>query len=60
LLEGFFEKVSADGLQVVAEEIAQSDVLLVVEILAAFEEQPAGRRSGSVVHVHHRARSPDR
>ena len=42
LLKCFLEKVRADGLQVVAEEVAQSEVLLVKEILAAIEEQPAG------------------
>jgi hypothetical protein len=42
LLESFLEQICADGLQVVAEENAKSEVLLLVEILAAFEEQPAG------------------
>src|ERR1039458_9139519 len=42
VLEGFLEKVGADGLQVVAEQITESEVLLVGEILAPFEQQPAG------------------
>ena len=42
LLEGFLEKVSPDGFQVVAKQIAEPEVLLVTEILTAFEQQPAG------------------
>ena len=42
LLEGFPEKVGSDGLEVVAEEIAESELLFVFEILTAFEQQPAG------------------
>ena len=33
LLEGFLEKVSADGLQVVAQQIAESEALFVFQIL---------------------------
>jgi len=39
--EGFLEKVSADGFQVGTEEITKPEVLLVAEILTAFEQQPA-------------------
>jgi hypothetical protein len=42
LLEGFLEKVGTDGLEVVTEEIAEAEALLVAEILAAFQQQPAG------------------
>jgi hypothetical protein len=42
LLESFLEKVSPDGFQVVAEQIAEAEVLLVGEVLTAFEQQPAG------------------
>jgi hypothetical protein len=41
LLEGFLKKVGADGLEVVTEQIAEAKVLLIAEILAAFEQQPA-------------------
>src|SRR5262245_45719480 len=41
LLKSFLEKVGPDGFQVVAEEIAQSEVLLRAEILTAPEQQPA-------------------
>src|SRR6266478_5663971 len=42
LLKGFLEKVGTDSLEVVAEEIAQPEVLVVAEILAAAEQQPTG------------------
>src|ERR1017187_3129551 len=42
LLKGFLQKVGTDGLEVVAEEIAQSEVLVGTEVLAAAEQQPAG------------------
>jgi hypothetical protein len=42
LPEGFLEKVSPDGLQVVAEEIAEPEVLLFTQILTTLEQQPAG------------------
>src|SRR5439155_6537003 len=42
LLKGFLEKVGTDGLEVVAEQIAQAEVLVVAEILAAAEQQPTG------------------
>jgi hypothetical protein len=32
----------ADGFQVVAEEIAEAEVLLIAEVLAVFEQQPTG------------------
>src|ERR1700730_14485482 len=41
-LKGFLEKVGTDGLEVVAEQIAQAEVLVVAEILAAAKQQPAG------------------
>jgi hypothetical protein len=41
LLKGFLEKVSADGFEIVAEEIAQPEVLLVAEVATAPEQQPA-------------------
>jgi hypothetical protein len=37
LLEGLLEKVSPDGSQVVAEQIAEPEVLLILEILTAFQ-----------------------
>src|SRR6266481_8366464 len=42
LLKGFLKKVSADSLEVVAKQIVEPEVLLVFEILAAFEYEPAG------------------
>lgn len=36
LLKGFRKKISPDGLPVVAKQIAEPDVRLVVEILVAF------------------------
>jgi hypothetical protein len=42
LLKGFLEKVSADGLQVIGEEVAEPEALLAVEIVLAFEQQPTG------------------
>jgi hypothetical protein len=42
LLKGFLEKVSPDGLQVVAEQITEPEVLLKVQILTAPEQQQAG------------------
>ena len=41
LLKSFLEKVSADGLQVVAEQIAQAEALFGLQIFLAFEQQPA-------------------
>ena len=41
LLECFLEKVGPDGLQVVAEEIAQSEALLGLQILFPLEQEPA-------------------
>jgi hypothetical protein len=40
LLECFLEKVSSDRPEVVAEEVAEPEVLVVAEILTAFEQQP--------------------
>ena len=40
LLEGF-EKVGTDGLGVVAEQISEPEMLFVLEIFTAFEQQPA-------------------
>ena len=42
LLKGFLEKVGPDSLEVVAQEIAQPEVLVGAEILAAAEQQPTG------------------
>jgi hypothetical protein len=42
LLKGFLQKVGTDSLEVVAEEIAQPEVLVGAEILAATEQQPRG------------------
>ena len=39
LLKGFLEKVSPDSLEVVAEDIAQPEMLFDAEILAAAEQQ---------------------
>ena len=36
LLKGFLEKISPDGLQVVAKEIAEQEVLLGTQILTTF------------------------
>jgi hypothetical protein len=41
LLKRFLEKVSADRLQVVAEQVAQPEALIGFEVVAAFEQQPA-------------------
>ena len=41
LLECFLEKVGPDGLQVIAEEIAQSEALLGLQILFPLEQEPA-------------------
>ena len=41
LLEVLLEQVGADGLQVVAEQIAQAELLLGGEILLALEHAPA-------------------
>jgi len=41
LLECFLEKVGPDGLQVVAEAIAQSEALLGLQILFPLEQEPA-------------------
>jgi hypothetical protein len=42
LLDGFLEKVSANGLEVVTKQITEPKVLLFAQILIAFEQQPAG------------------
>jgi hypothetical protein len=36
LLKNFLEQISADGLQVVTEQITEAEVLLIAEIVAAF------------------------
>jgi len=41
-LEGFLKKVASNSLEVVAEEIAERELLLLFEILTAPEQQPAG------------------
>ena len=41
LLKGFLKKVSTYGLQVVTEQIAQPEALFRLQILFAFEQQPA-------------------
>jgi len=47
LLKRFFEKIRADGFQVVAEELAEAEVLLVTKILAALR----GRRTTSMLFL---------
>lgn len=42
LLKGFLEEVGADGLEVVAEDIAEAEALVVAEPFAALEQQPTG------------------
>ena len=42
MLKGFLEKVGPDSLEVVAQEIAQPEVLVGAETLATSEQQPAG------------------
>src|SRR6202022_3404259 len=41
LLKGFLQKVSADSLQVVAEQFAQPEALFDLQILLALQQQPA-------------------
>src|SRR3954470_18679782 len=41
LLKGFLKKVGTYGLQVVTEQIAQPEALFRLQILVAFEQQPA-------------------
>src|SRR5215831_14829936 len=41
LLKGFLEKVGADGFQIVAEEIAQPEMLFGAEVVTAAKQQPA-------------------
>src|SRR3954452_9251922 len=41
MLKGFLKKISTYGLQVVTEQIAQPEALLPLQILFAFEQQPA-------------------
>ena len=41
LLKIFFEEISPDGLQVVAEQISQAELLLRGEILFAFQNAPS-------------------
>ena len=38
LLEGFLEKVGANRLEVIAEKIAEPEMLFVFEILTSFEQ----------------------
>jgi hypothetical protein len=45
LLERFFEKIRANGFQVVAEGVEEAEVLLVSKILAAFKQQTSGTSS---------------
>ena len=42
MLKGFLQKVGADGLEIVAKEIAQPEVLVGAKVLTATEQQPAG------------------
>src|SRR5215475_7399830 len=42
MLEGFLEKVRTDRLEVVAEQIAEPEMLFLFQILTAFEQQPTG------------------
>jgi hypothetical protein len=41
LLKGFLEKVSADGPEVISEEVTQAEALFSLQILFAFEQEPA-------------------
>jgi hypothetical protein len=41
LLKGFLKKLGADGLQVVAEEVAEPEALFGLQVLFPFEQQPA-------------------
>jgi len=41
LLKGFVKKVGADGLQVVAEQVAEVEALVAFQVLRAFEQEPA-------------------
>jgi len=41
LLKGFVKKVGADGLQVVAEQVAEVEALVAFQVLLAFEQEPA-------------------
>src|SRR5271169_3671469 len=51
LLKVFFEEIGADSLQVVAEEIAEADLLLRSEIFPALEYAPARLRQKRRVTV---------
>ena len=42
LLKSFLEKVSADGPQVIPEEVPQAEALFGLQILFAFEQEPTG------------------
>src|SRR5262249_47599306 len=42
LLKSFLQKVGADGLEIVAKEIAQPEVLVGAKVLTTAEQQPAG------------------
>jgi hypothetical protein len=42
LLKGFLEKVSPDRLQVVTEQIAEAEGLLLAEVFFLLEQQPTG------------------
>jgi hypothetical protein len=41
LLEGLLEKVSPNGLQVIPEQLAQAEALLLLQILFALEREPS-------------------
>jgi hypothetical protein len=47
LLEGFLEKVSPDGLQVVAEKAAQAEALLNLQVLFPLEQEPCATSASS-------------
>jgi hypothetical protein len=59
LLKGLLKKVGTNVLEVVAEEIAQPEVLVGAEIVAVPEQQPTGlvlsRAAGAIEHSRHPA-----
>jgi hypothetical protein len=55
LLKGFLKKVCADGLEVVAEQIAEPEALLAFQVLLPFEQQPAGLLQNGCVSFLRRA-----